>query len=175
MKNLCRLSGMILLIYIISSCEKKPITPSVSTPTILTAIKNITQTTATFEGLVMDNGGGPIYARGVCWSTTEDPTIEQNNIIEINPAGSFTGFIDNLNPNTLYYFRAFAVDSAGIGYGNTISITTLLSVINFNPNLTYGIVTDIENNKYKTITIGTQFLPPNPQLYHPRGNLGNNK
>jgi hypothetical protein len=54
MKNLCRLSGMILLIYIISSCEKKPITPSASTPTILTAIKNITQTTATFEGLVME-------------------------------------------------------------------------------------------------------------------------
>lgn len=156
MKNLFRLSGIILLISIIYSCEKKPIIQPVTTPYILTAIRNITQTTATFEGLVLDDGGDDIFSKGVCWGITKDPKVEQDNVKEINPIDPFTGFIDNLNPNTLYYFRTFAKNSAGTSYGNTISLTTLLSEINFNPDLTYGIVADIENNKYKTITIGTQ-------------------
>lgn len=156
MKSLIRLSGIILSILIIISCEKKPIVNPVGIPHIMTDIKNITETTATFEGLVLNDGGDFVFSKGICWSTSKDPIVEQENTIEIDPNGSFSGSINTLNPNTLYYFRTFAINSAGTGYGNTISLTTLLSEINFNPHLNYGIVTDIENNKYKTITIGTQ-------------------
>ena len=156
MKSLIRISVMILLISISVACEKNPIVQSVGTPYVRTYIMSITQTTATFGGLVLSDGGDPIFSEGICWSTHQDPTIEQDSLIEIGPNSSFTGFISSLNPNTLYYFRTFAKNSAGTGYGNTVTSTTLLSEIKFNPNLIYGVVTDIENNKYKTITIGTQ-------------------
>jgi uncharacterized protein (TIGR02145 family) len=156
MKNLFKLCVIILVIFIIPSCEKKPINQPVSVPYIRTIIKNITQTTVSFEGLVLSDGGDIIVTKGVCWSTTENPTAEQDNKIDIGPFDTFTGIVYNLNPNTKYYFRTFAQNSGGIGYGNTISRTTLLGEIGFNPRLEYGVITDIENNKYKTITIGTQ-------------------
>jgi uncharacterized protein (TIGR02145 family) len=52
--------------------------------------------------------------------------------------------------------RAYAINSIGTVYGNEISFTTIGGSIIFNPNLTYGSVTDIDGNMYKTITIGSQ-------------------
>ena len=156
MKSLIRISGFILLLSISIACEKKAIIQSVSTPVIRTSIRNITQRTAAFEGSVLSDGGDFIYSKGICWSKANDPTVEQDSTIEIDPNGSFIGSISSLKPNTLYYFRTFAKNSAGTGYGNTVTSTTLLNEINFNPKLAYGTVTDIENNKYKTIIIGTQ-------------------
>lgn len=156
MKDLCRFCGLILMIFIISSCEKKPYIQTASVPYIRTTIKNITQKSVSFEGIVISDGGDFIVSKGVCWSTTDNPTVEQNNIIYILPYDNFNGIVYNLNPSTKYYFRTFAQNSVGIGYGNTISKSTLPVEIGFNTKLSYGIITDIENNKYKTITIGTQ-------------------
>jgi len=72
--------------------------------------------------------------------------------------GSYTCNLANLDPNTLYYVRAYARNSVGTGYGTQEYFTTSaeLGPIIFNPGLTYGEVTDIEGNNYKTIKIGTQ-------------------
>ena len=155
MKKLIRLCGILLLIISFSSCQKKSITQPASVPHLRTIIKNITQSTVNFEGLVLSDGGDFIFSQGICWGTTDNPTVEDNKI-ELSTIDSFSGIIYNLDPNTIYYFRTFAQNSAGIGYGNAISKTTLVSEIGFNTNLSYGVITDIENNKYKTITIGTQ-------------------
>jgi uncharacterized protein (TIGR02145 family) len=154
MKKLLIISGMIILISAFFSCDKK--SASVRKPFVVTAINNITQTTATFNAEVIDNGGEPVISSGVCWSLTADPTIENSYATVNASAGSYSGSINNLNPNTLYYFRAFATNSAGTGYGHTKAIQTLINKIEFNPELNYGSVKDIENNVYKTITIGTQ-------------------
>jgi uncharacterized protein (TIGR02145 family) len=60
-----------------------------------------------------------------------------------------------LTGGTTYYVRAYATNSSGTGSGDQVSFTTV-PPINFNPNLTYGTVSDIEGNIYKTIQIFSQ-------------------
>ena len=59
--------------------------------------------------------------------------------------------LPNLNPETRYYVRAFAINEAGISYGAELSFTTLTDLSGVK-----GTVTDIDGNSYKTISIGTQ-------------------
>ena len=72
--------------------------------------------------------------------------------------GIYTNIMTVLNPSTTYYVRAYATNIIGTAYGNQEVFTTSsqFDPIAFNPGLTYGEVTDIEGNIYKTIQIGTQ-------------------
>ena len=115
---------------------------------------DITRTTAVSGGIVVNDGGAKVTARGVCWRSATNPTIANNKTVNDNGTGTFTSNISLLADYTTYYVRSYATNSVGTGYGNEISFRTL--GIGFNPNLTYGTVTDIEGNTYKTIAIGTQ-------------------
>jgi len=124
MKNIIRVSGIILLIlsvYLIFSCKKDKPTPPVLTTTAVTAIF---YTTATSGGNVTNEGGASIVSRGICWNTFADPTIVNSKTIESGELGAFTSNITQLTPNTLYYVKAYAMSIAGIGYGNQVSFTT---------------------------------------------------
>ena len=104
-----------------SSCSEKSTDPPVLTTENVTAI---TQTSAASGGSISSDGGASIESRGLCWSTSANPTIDDNVIIEGTGTGSFTGTLTNLLPNTQYYVRAFATNSAGTGYGNQVTFTT---------------------------------------------------
>ncbi len=112
---------------ITASCKKKPDPPVITTE----IITNITSTDAVSGGEVTDDGGSPVLERGVCWNTTNDPTINDNRTIESGDLGSFSSNISGLTPNTLYYVRAYATNEAGTGYGDELSFTTLpvLSIV----------------------------------------------
>ena len=103
-------------------------TSSASNPTITTnTITNITTTSATCGGNITNNGGLSITARGVCWSTTQNPTIYNNKTNNGNGNGSFTSSITGLTPNRTYYVRAYATNSNGTSYGTQRSFNTLSS------------------------------------------------
>jgi len=143
-------TGLIILSIFIYSCNKEEI------PTVTTAeITDITVTTAMGGGSVVFDGGAMVSERGVCWSTKINPTINDNKTSDGAGEGSFLSSIDNLDGDTKYYVRAYATNIVGTGYGNEVSFTTN-PLITFNPNLTYGSVSDVEGNIYKTIQIGTQ-------------------
>lgn len=129
-----------------------------TTISILTTsdITNITQNTASCGGVITSDGGGLITARGVCWSKSQNPTISDSFTSDGPGIGSFSSIMTDLTQNTTYYVRAYATNSAGTGYGSSISFSTQINGTVFNPNLTYGTITDIEGNMYKTITIGNQ-------------------
>jgi len=132
---------------------------NITTPSITTSpITNITTNSATGGGNVTASGGATVTARGVCWNTTQNPTIAHSKTIDGSGTGTFTSSITSLTPGTTYYVRAYATNSAGTTYGDQRSFPTTPSVgaIVFNPSLTYGTVTDIEGNVYKTIQVGTQ-------------------
>ena len=95
--------------------------PTIST----TATSNITETTVTSGGVITYDGGSPITARGVCWSTTQNPTIANSKTNNGTGSSSFTSNIIGLAPGTVYYIRAYATNSMGTGYGNQLTLTTL--------------------------------------------------
>lgn len=114
-------------------------------PTLMTnEITGLTATTAIGGGEVTDDGYDSMTARGVCWSTSENPTITDNSINNGVGKGQFSVTINNLTPNTKYYVRAFATNSAGTSYGNEVSFTTLAIQL---PALTTNEITEITATK----------------------------
>ncbi len=90
-----------------------------------TAVSNITAITATSGGTIISDGGSPITAKGVVWSTSPSPTIAlATKTDDGTGVGAFTSTISNLTNNTKYYFRAYATNIVGITYGEEFSFTT---------------------------------------------------
>jgi uncharacterized protein (TIGR02145 family) len=106
----------------ISGCEKdeNPAIPVLTT----SAVKDLTDTTATCGGNISSDGGATVTARGVCWTINQTPTTDDNKTDNGKGTGSFTSHITGLTPDTIYCFRAYATNSAGTGYGNIVAITT---------------------------------------------------
>lgn len=102
-------------------------TASIQLPVLTTtAISNVGQTTSTSGGTISSDGGGAITARGVVWSTSQNPTVAlSTKTTDGSGTGAFTSNITGLTANTQYYVRAYATNSAGTSYGNEISFTTL--------------------------------------------------
>ena len=93
------------------------------------SVDGITQTEAECKAEVVTDGGASVTERGVCWSTSPNPTINDNITTNGNGTGTFTSNLINLTANTTYYVRAYANNSAGTGYGNEISFTTLKDIV----------------------------------------------
>jgi hypothetical protein len=105
-------------------------TTSTSTiPTITTtAVTAITNTTASSGGTISTDGGAAITARGVCWSTTPNPTIAlSTKTTDGTGIGTFTSAITGLTAATTYHVRAYATNSAGTAYGSNVTFTTTSS------------------------------------------------
>lgn len=94
-------------------------------PTVTTdAASQILAVSAEGGGEVTDWGGDTVDVRGLCWNTTGTPTIDDSISIDGGGLGSFNSFMYPLIPNTTYYARAYATNSAGTDYGNEVSFTT---------------------------------------------------
>jgi uncharacterized protein (TIGR02145 family) len=146
------LAILIVLATIFSSCKKdKEDKKQVTIPKLTTAaITNLSFNTATSGGTITGDGGGAITASGICWSKTSNtPTLSDSKITGTTATGSFTSVMTTLEENTTYYVRAFATNSAGTGYGNTITFTTTIDIKL--PQLTTAAITSLA---YNTATSG---------------------
>ncbi len=90
--------------------------PSVTTDNV----SSITETTASCGGNVTSNNGGSVTARGVYWSTSGTPSIDNydGKTTDSTGIGTFTSSLTGLTPGTTYYVRAYATNTAGTAYGN---------------------------------------------------------
>jgi len=98
-----------------------PGVPDVTTQTIT----QVSYSTATGGGKVNDDGGASVTVRGVCWSTSSNPTIADDKTEDGGGEGSFISSLTSLPPNTQIHVRAYATNSAGTGYGSEEIFTTL--------------------------------------------------
>ena len=88
-------------------------------------VTNIGFDTATCGGKITYYGDDEITARGVCWSTSQNPTINDNKTTDGNGIGLYFSNLSNLSDNTTYYVRAYATNEKGTSYGEQKSFTTL--------------------------------------------------
>lgn len=115
-------------------------------PVLITKeITNTTTNSVLSGGTITNDGGSTITARGVCWNSTENPTISDNKTSDGLLSETFQSSISGLDPNKLYYLRSYATHNTGTSYGNEIIVKTYS-----------GTVTDIDGNRYFTTTIGNQ-------------------
>ena len=127
---------------------------AIRVPTVTTtSISSIASTTATSGGNVTDDGGATVTARGVCWSTSHNPTTSNSKTTNGTGIGSFTSSLTGLTAGTTYYVRAYATNSAGTAYGNERSFSTSQDGQPC-PNATT--ITDRDGNTYNTVQIGDQ-------------------
>jgi hypothetical protein len=99
-----------------------------SAPTVTTsAASSITATTATGNGDVTSDGGDTITERGVCWSTSSNPTTAGTCATSAGTTGAFSASMTSLTSSTLYHYRAYATNSVGTSYGADTTFTTSAS------------------------------------------------
>ena len=118
----------ISLILLIVSCTSKidfiPVVPTVTTE----SLTQVTDTTALCGGIVLDEGGQQVTARGVCWSTSPHPDITSpTKTSDGSGIGTFVSNITGLSSNTLYYVRAYATNIIGTAYGAEKQFSTTIS------------------------------------------------
>jgi aryl-phospho-beta-D-glucosidase BglC (GH1 family) len=117
------------------------------------SITSIVAKSAISGGNISSDGGASINARGICWSTSQNPTIADNKTNNGTGVGQFTCTLTGLQPNTTYCARTYASNSAGTAYGNQVTFTTLASValIDFeNENETWGIIDNLHTTDWQT-------------------------
>jgi uncharacterized protein (TIGR02145 family) len=145
--------------------------PSVTT----TSVTDFTSINATVGGNIISDGGATVTDRGVYWGTTQDPETSGTKLQIGNGSGTFSTILPGLIPGTIYYIKAFAINSQGTGYGNQVSITTSenLTIPNNTisiheksqvtpfketktPNEVSYFIDPLDLEQYKTVRIGNQ-------------------
>ncbi len=120
-------------------------------PRIITrSVGSITDTTAICGGEVRNDGNDEVIARGVCWSTSPNPTIADAHTTDGVGLGFYSGSLQGLVPGETYYVRAYATNYVGTAYGNQLSFTTSEWACGT------GTLVDYDGNVYNTVLIGSQ-------------------
>ena len=97
-----------------------------TTPTVTTNTPSeITYTQAMIQGTVSDDGGVTVTEKGICYSTSPNPTIGSNKRTNGSGIGTITCVFSDLQEGTTYYACAYAINALGVGYGNEVSFTTM--------------------------------------------------
>jgi hypothetical protein len=119
-----------------------------------TTVTSITDITASSGGNVTDDGGASITARGICWSTSSNPTTANSKTTNGTGTGTYASSLTSLGGiGQLYYVRSYATNSVGTGYGAQVSFNALYTYM----VATGGTITTSGDYKTHTFNSGSTF------------------
>lgn len=100
-------------------------TTNASPPVVTTnEASSIANTSATVGGNISFSGGAAVTERGVVYSTSNTiPTVADAKLAIGSGTGLFSQSLSGLTQGSIYYLRAYAINSAGTSYGSVISFT----------------------------------------------------
>jgi hypothetical protein len=139
-----------LISFLSTSCSKdeEPVNPPIVTNQANAGNTNPSYNSVEINGTVDVNGGEEITSQGVVWSTSPNPDMNSNVIIETS--STFVTEIGNLEPNTAYYFRIFATTSSKTYYSDEVSVST--TALN-SPTATNETTTENANPTFTSVDI----------------------
>jgi len=110
------------------------------------AVTEITAFSALSSGIITNQGSETILAKGICYSATnQSPDLEADHLEVISDSLEFSILLEDLDPNTKYYVRAYTTNDSETVYGQSVNFTT-----------EYETITDVEGNEYRITQIGDQ-------------------
>lgn len=106
-------------------------------------------TTCTFLGEIRNTGGLTITRRGFVYvlssTESETPRIGESGVFDIGDNGTFStgkyfSLVSGLTNNKAYRFCAYAVNSDGVGYGETMDVKTITPLVNQTPYIANSLI-----------------------------------
>ncbi len=84
-------------------------------------------------GTVTTSNGVQLTGRGICWSLSPYPTIDDSVQTVTSNLNNFSSTFPSLKNNTLYYLRAFASTNNELIYGDNITFKTRAENLSITP------------------------------------------
>lgn len=115
-----------LTTYPISSLDSITFSDTSSAlPVVRTIDVDIVKQSSARSGIMLVSPGtSPVTARGICWSTSPNPTISDSKYQSPLSSTPYL-YLSSLIGSTTYYVRAWATNASGTAYGESLSFTTL--------------------------------------------------
>ena len=112
-----------------------------SSPTVQTVgATDISVESAVLSGKIVSANGADVTDRGFVWMHGEGVPTMDSYVLRVSGTGvDFNATLSGLNPNEKYSFRAYAVNSKGPSFGETMSFSTIAGL----PVLAATSVTDV--------------------------------
>lgn len=99
--------------------EERQFTTNDGMPTVtINAVTNVTATSAVCGGSISNNGGFAVSDKGLVWSTSQYPTMNDYHISLGSGDTPFSGSMTNLLMGTTYYVRTYATNTNGTTYSS---------------------------------------------------------
>lgn len=112
---------LVLFCALFLSCKEEKYKPDVKT----VEVKEITSNSAIIVGQLVSDGGCENVEFGFLWDTKEDPSFEnESESIKCSDASMFLYELENLEPSTEYFVRAYARNEIGLAYGEPLRFMT---------------------------------------------------
>jgi len=110
---------LVLILSICFGCRKES-----PLPILETTAANVFGTSAISGGTIITRKSAAIHETGVCWSTNRAPDINGAHTTDGVNYSAYVSVMEDLTPGTEYYYRAYAISSEGVAYGNTLKLKT---------------------------------------------------